>query len=207
LSPDGSLQATLPPGGTLRHVQQLINDSRDELRKLVGEHRSRKPLYGNGQQIGQSHRLELIEARAGTAPTHRLHEQKIIVALGSDLDSGSPAVQATIRTAVKSALKREAKAYLPRRLAYLAQQHGFTYEKVRFANQSGRWGSCSSSGTISLNIALMNLPLKLADYVIIHELCHTVHLHHQADFWSLVELHEPNYKALRKELKTHNPHL
>lgn len=207
LIPDGTLRATLPPGGTLRHVQQLIDESRDELRKLMGEHNAHKSQYVNGQQIGQSHQLEIIQALTGKTSRHTIREQKIIVALAAGVDSTTPAAQAIIRTAVKAALTREAKAYLPRRLAYLAQQHGFTYEKVRFANQSGRWGSCSSSGTISLNIALMNLPLEIIDYVIIHELCHTVHLHHQPDFWSLVETHQPNYRALRKELKSHNPHL
>jgi predicted metal-dependent hydrolase len=207
LGPDGSLRATLPPGGTLRHVQQLINESRDELRKIIGEQHSHKPLYQHGQQIGQSHQLEIIEAARGNTSKHTIREQKIIVALAAGVDSDSSTGQSVIRTAVKSALKREAKAYLPRRLQYLADMHGFHYDRVRYANQSGRWGSCSSSGTISLNIALMNLPLKLVDYVLTHELCHTVHLHHQAEFWELVGQFEPNYRVLRKELKAYNPHL
>lgn len=205
IAQDGTLRATLPPGGTLRHVQQLIDESRVELRKLIGEQSLHKALYVNGQPIGQSHRLEVIEGL--TSSSHTIHQQKIIVSLAAGVDSTSTTAQTLIKLAVKTALRREAKAYLPRRLAYLAQQHGFRYTKTRFANQSGRWGSCSSSGTISLNIALMNLPLELVDYVIIHELCHTVHLNHQPDFWNLVEQHSPSYRTLRKALKQHNPHL
>ena len=207
LGPDGSLRATLPRGGNLRHVQQLVNESRDELRRLVGEQQTHKPLYEHGQRIGQSHQLEIIEAARGNTSKHAIREQTIIVALAAGVDSSSNTGQSVIRDAVKTALKREAKSYLPRRLKYLADQHGFHYTKIRYANQSGRWGSCSSSGTISLNIALMNLPLTLVDYVLTHELCHTVHLHHQAEFWELVSNFEPNYRQLRKELKSYNPHL
>jgi len=191
LSHDGTLRATIPPGGTLKHVQRLVDSSRDELR----------------QQIGQSHRLEITQTMLDTEPSHALRGQTVAVNLPIGTDADSITAQDAIRTAVKAALKREAKAYLPRQLQYLAEKYGFNYEKIRYANQSGRWGSCSSSGTISLNIALMNLPLELIDYVLIHELCHTVHLHHQANFWSLVESHLPGYKQLRKQLKTHNPYI
>jgi predicted metal-dependent hydrolase len=207
LGADGTLKATLPTGGTLRHVQRLVDGSRDELRRLIGEHHSSQPKYQHGQQIGQSHRLEITKALPGAESSHKLRAQTIVVALAANVDDTSPAGQEVIRTAVKAALKREAKAYLPRQLKYLADAYGFSYEKVRYANQSGRWGSCSSSGTISLNIALMNLPLELIDYVLTHELCHTVHLHHQANFWSLVESHAPGYRELRKQLKTHNPYI
>ena len=207
LSHDGTLRATIPPGGTLKHVQRLVDSSRDELRQLMGEHRSNKPGYENGQQIGQSHRLEITQTMLDTEPSHALRGQTVAVNLPIGTDADSITAQDAIRTAVKAALKREAKAYLPRQLQYLAEKYGFNYEKIRYANQSGRWGSCSSSGTISLNIALMNLPLELIDYVLIHELCHTVHLHHQANFWSLVESHLPGYKQLRKQLKTHNPYI
>jgi len=206
LAHDGTLRATLPPGGTIKHVQQLVDGSRDELRRLMGDQRSSQPLYQAGQRIGQSHHLQLSSGQ-GNESTHKLLGQTVVVSLGIGTNSDDPAGQEIIKAAVKAALKREAKAYLPRRLQYLAEKYGFNYEKIRYANQSGRWGSCSSSGTISLNIALMNLPLELIDYVLIHELCHTVHLHHQSNFWSLVESHSPGYKQLRKQLKTHNPYI
>lgn len=207
LAPNGQLRATLPIGASVKHVQRLVDDSRDELRKLLREQGMSTPIYENGQRIGQSHRLEIIAIKNITKPTHKLRGQSIIVMIPSGTDEGASEVQDEIRVAVKAALRREAKAYLPRRLSHLAQQYGLHYSKVRFAHQSGRWGSCSSSGTVSLNIALMNLPMELIDYVLTHELCHTVHMHHQADFWNLVESFQPSFRTYRKQLKSHNPHL
>lgn len=67
-----------------------------------------------------------------------------------------------------------------------------------------RWGCCDRKGAITFNCLLIMLPLYLQRYVIIHELCHTVHFNHSQKFWSLVEKFEPNYKLCRKNLKNFN---
>lgn len=104
-------------------------------------------------------------------------------------------------------LKKQAEFWLKRRLFVLAQQHGLKYERVRIMNAKTRWGSCSSTGTISLNYALMKVPETLRDYVILHELTHTVHMHHSTVFWAkLAELY-PKYKYARKILKGYSPYI
>lgn len=133
------------------------------------------------------------------------HGQQIIASLSPDDQLRDPHVVRIIRDAVIDALRLEAKSYLPKRLAFLASSGGFTYQKVRFSHASGRWGSCSSNGTISLNIALMKLPFELIDYVLIHELSHTVEMNHSSEFWSLVENADPQYKVHRRELKKQTP--
>ena len=128
-----------------------------------------------------------------------------ILVYGENLES--PLAQAEIRKIVAKILRKQARAYLPRRVDFLAEKHGFTFEKLRFSHTSSRWGSCSSRGTISLNIALMNLPLHLIDYVIIHELCHTRQMNHSEKFWVEVEKYDPNYRAHVREMKNFSPQI
>lgn len=201
---NGRFQATLPLFAPVSSLKKLIDNSREQLRKINTT--ARGETYVDGQKIGHSHTLHLVPNR-GRVFKRSISGQKIIVSYPSDLTSENPEVQATMREHVAKALRKESKAYLPRRLRYLADHGGFDYKKVRFAHQSGRWGSCSSSGTISLNIALMNLPFEMIDYVLVHELAHTRQMNHSPQFWAVVEEFCPDYKNIRKALKSRNPYL
>ena len=71
---------------------------------------------------------------------------------------------------------------------------------LRIRDQKSRWGSCSSRGQISINCRSIHLPLALRQYIILHELCHLVHLNHSAHFWHLLESYLPEAKKRRLEL-------
>ena len=102
----------------------------------------------------------------------------------------------------ETALRRKAKSVLPARLAQSAALHGFKYSAVKIRKSKTRWGSCSTKGTISLSFYLLLLPENLIDYVLLHELCHTVHLNHSPAFWALVNQCTQNRAAeFRKEIK------
>lgn len=98
-------------------------------------------------------------------------------------------------------LRKQAKAYLPGRLAELAAQHGFSYNKVRIKHNVSNWGSCSVKKNINLNLNLMRLPSELQDYVMLHELCHLKYMNHGKEFHALLESVCPNHKALRSKLR------
>ena len=82
------------------------------------------------------------------------------------------------------------------RVTYFAEQHNLMVNQIRIKNQKTMWGSCSSKNNINLNYLLLMAPMKVIDYVIIHELVHTIHRNHSLDFWSLVESIMPDYKAV-----------
>jgi predicted metal-dependent hydrolase len=96
--------------------------------------------------------------------------------------------------------KTEARKKIIARLAELARQHGFTYDKVSIRNQRTRWGSCSAKGNISLNIKLVALPLELFDYVILHELVHTRVHNHSRKFWQELNKYVGDGKIKAKKL-------
>lgn len=202
VAPNGRIRISLPTKEPLLSAKMLLKSSRDEIRQLLANHHD-SHAYLESQQIGKSHSL-LIQAGIESVLTRGTNI--IASAPNTDILASLP-FQQKIRTKIIAALKKEAKHYLPRRLKYLAEQYGFDYEKVRLTHSSSRWGSCSSKGTISLNIALMNLPFELLDYVLIHELCHTRQMNHSQDFWREVSAIDPNYATHRRQLKQHTPHV
>lgn len=112
-----------------------------------------------------------------------------------------------IRKGIIEALKIEAKQYLPQRTELLANKFDFIYSKVSARNAKTRWGSCSGKNNISLNIHLIRLPEQLIDYVILHELCHTIEKNHGKNFWALLDKVSGNAKGLDKELKNYSPNI
>lgn len=203
VAPDGRLRASLPLYAPLFLVKRLIKSSRPQLRAMIQEQQP-QVVYEPGMQIGKSHTL-ITRPSTRTKPRIVRHGQQIVAELPASVNLATPELQRELRDAVIGALRVEAKSYLPKRLAYLAAQHGFSYERVRFSHAGSRWGSCSSTGTISLNIALMKLPFELIDYVIIHELSHTREMNHSSDFWAQVEIGDPQYRHHRALLKKESP--
>jgi predicted metal-dependent hydrolase len=106
----------------------------------------------------------------------------------------------------REALRREAKAKLPAMVARLAAEHGFRHGEVRIKATRSRWGSCTPRDDINLSMALAALPDHLAEYIILHELCHTVHRNHSGRFHALLDrITGGRSKALNRELKQYRP--
>lgn len=206
ISPRGELVVTAPPRTPLFIIKQAIRRSKPQLKEMLAIDRQQH-IYSDGQAIGQSHRLAVVKSDIYTEPHIKTSNRIIILNIAPDVDLQSPYIQKIIQTEVIKTIKKEAKSYLGKRLARLAERHNFSYASVRYTHTGTRWGSCSSQGTISLNIALMKLPLDVIDYVLIHELCHTKEMNHSTKFWSLVSSCLPGYKSLRKQLKSQSPSL
>jgi predicted metal-dependent hydrolase len=94
-----------------------------------------------------------------------------------------------------------ARELVRRRIEHFNKDKTFSFNKISIRNQKTRWGSCSRNGNLNFNYKLFSLPEKLADYIIVHELCHLKEFNHSAKFWSLVESFLPDYAESRKALK------
>ncbi|MEL7310729.1 MAG: YgjP-like metallopeptidase domain-containing protein [Pseudomonadota bacterium] len=109
-------------------------------------------------------------------------------------------LQSELRHAVRRELVRRAKGFYADALGPLAEHMGVRFKRLQVRNQRSVWGSCSSSGTLSLNMAGLFLPPRLARYLCIHELAHLRHMNHSSAFWDLVCSVEPNAKVLDAQL-------
>lgn len=99
-------------------------------------------------------------------------------------------------------LRKKAREYLPERLREIADSCGYKYNRVSLKYMKTRWGSCSFKNNINLNICLMTLENELIDYVLLHELVHTVEKNHGEGFWARLLIHMPDARVRNKVLKS-----
>ncbi len=106
------------------------------------------------------------------------------------------------RTILEDWLKEYARKVISDRTKLIAKDHGFEYKKISIREQSTRWGSCSSEKNLNFNWKLILAPSNILDYVIIHELSHTVEMNHSRSFWNVVQRVMPDYLQHRNWLRT-----
>ncbi len=105
------------------------------------------------------------------------------------------------KEALKKWYRREAASVICRKAKVYGELLGVSFGDIRIKDQKSRWGSCSSRGNLNFNWRILMAPEPVCDYVIIHELCHLVHMNHSADFWKLVEEACPKYRQYKKWLR------
>lgn len=99
-------------------------------------------------------------------------------------------------------LRREAKRVLPAMVERLARQYGFSYGRITIRATRSKWGCCTSQNNLSLSLFLITLPTHLQEFVVLHELCHTVHHNHSAEFHALLNrVTNGREKELNRQLK------
>ncbi|WP_033766001.1 M48 family metallopeptidase [Helicobacter pylori] len=98
-------------------------------------------------------------------------------------------------------LKKILKTYLERKLPLIAQKMQTSYTGFSVRNNAKVLGSCSYHNRLSFALLLVCAQKEAIDYVIIHELAHTIHKNHSQNFWRCVKTFCPNYRALRDHLK------
>lgn len=97
--------------------------------------------------------------------------------------------------------KEKSRIFIYERIDYYNQIYNFKINRISVRNQRTRWGSCSEKGNLNFNYRILLLPQYLADYIIVHELCHLKEMNHSFKFWNLVAQTFPNHLEIRKEIR------
>jgi len=97
--------------------------------------------------------------------------------------------------------KNDAIKFITDRIKILDKESSFTFKNIRVKNQKSLWGSCSVRKNLNFNHRILDIPVDLADYLIVHELCHLKEMNHSKNFWKLVSMFIPDYKERRARLK------
>lgn len=163
-----------------------------------------KPVseFEENSLIGKGGRV-ILHVDPSADPHVRVNKYDVVVTVADEQDIYDVNIQKKITESADKSIKKQAEMLLPQRLQQLSEKYGLDYSMVTVRKLKSRWGSCDSHNNITLNMYLVQLEWSLIDYVIIHELVHTMHRHHQPEFWSEVERVLPNHKELRKRLKIH----
>jgi predicted metal-dependent hydrolase len=203
IKPD-HLRITLPTRATQQQGLDFLNQVRTKIKQ------KQKTVTARLQRIDREHPLQTlsfitnVQAADREKVFFRLQDGVLLIEYPRRQDPGSEQMQTFFKNGIDFFLRKEAKRLLPARLAQLAKQHGFTFTDVKIQSSKTRWGSCSSRKSINLSYFLLTLPAPLIDYVLLHELCHTVEMNHGDRFWKLMDKVTDNKaKALRAEVKKH----
>lgn len=198
------LQLTHPPFVDRRYIEKVIQEMRPRLLKLVERHIEKKIFTPKTDFNTFSFSLKLIESKSTTNYYLKLKDGVLSISCPVNTDFQDEKVQQTIRNLIEKTFRYEAKRLFPDKVKAMAQQYGFTVSDVKINRSRTRWGSCTSRKSINLSYYCMLLPEYLVDFIILHELCHTVEMNHSERFWKLLDkVSDGKAQEFTKELKTY----
>ncbi len=140
-----------------------------------------------------------------TKPKLSIKDSSITITHPSNLAISHPEVQTVAYKGALKVLRLNAESTLKKRIDYLSKQLDIPYKSLKIKQLSRRWGSCDREKNIVLNLYLVQLPDELIEYVICHELTHTMVLNHGADFWQALKQISPQSLTLKSKLKQYSP--
>lgn len=193
---DGSVTVRAPLKAPEKFILQFVEKHAKWVEKKKMEIQAVVPSqpkqYRTGERflyLGQAYPLEVVK------------DQERQLVLDGEVFKLAESVQANAESVFQDWFRIQARRVIEPRTALFAKRHQLHYEKIRISSARTRWGSCSSKGTLSFSWRLILVHPDVIDYVIIHELAHTVHHNHSKRFWKLVEKLLPDYRERRKQLK------
>ena len=194
LRASGMVQVTMPRSGTVSAAMAFASRNTAWLEREL-QRLATRPKIPTTWPVGTEiyFRGELVRLEQAEAGRIRFGGEWLDALSAPDL-----------RPAVQRHLRALATRELPPRVLEFATLHGLTVKRVSVRNQKSRWGSCSRSGTISLNWRLIQTPPFVRDYIILHELAHCRQMNHSDKFWAEVERLCPDYLQAEHWLKRHS---
>ena len=200
----GTITATLPPGGDEARMLAFIRENREKLLIDLAKHPARPLLTDKTEMQTATFRLHIFRTDR-TNFYMNLDIGILHIACPAQTDFADERIPELLKDFLEQALRHEARRLLPSRLLSLASRHGFTCTGVKIFNSKSHWGSCTPRRSINLSLSLMLLPWHLIDYVLLHELCHTIEMNHSDRFWALMDkVTDGKALELRKELKKYH---
>lgn len=198
---DDGLTVAVPLRASEKWLHSVLQEkARWIVEKLEGwqARKPEAPQWVDGQFIkfvGEPLTLRVVGSLFGAAPLLQGRQLYVHVT-----DTGD---RQTIEQAVERWYRQQAETLFRERAAHFSASMGVAPSAVNLSSARTQWGSCTAQGSVRLNWQLIKMPLRLIDYVVVHELAHLVELNHSAAFWRVVGGACPDYARRRAELRRH----
>lgn len=198
ISVNKGLEVVTPFRFNPNHIDRFLNDKKDWIIRHMGRINSLKdarPDFADGVAIkifGQPIKIRILRQPNGRGYVTETAEELHIFCTGTILSA---------KKNLTAHLKKIAREYLSQKTHELSRIMGVDYNRIAIRSQSSRWGSCSRENNLNFNWKLIFFDPEVVNYVIMHELAHTVQHNHSEKFYSFLEQFCPDYKILRKKLR------
>ncbi len=195
VKPDGSLVVRAPLRSSDKAIREFVGSNAKWIEKKQAEVLAfPRPIpkhYIPGERfmyLGNAYPLEIV--RGQKKPLLLVESFKL-----------AESAQSKAKSTFEGWYRMQAKRILTERVNLYASQYGLQYKKVGITSARTRWGSCGVNGSLNFSWHLILAPMEVVDYVVVHELVHTVFHNHSKRFWNKVEAIMPDYKERRKWLR------
>ncbi len=186
ITPDKGVVVTMPYYVSYAEAEAFIYEKKDWIKKNKAQVEQKKTVFNDYTEFTTRFRELKLIPEDRTNVHLKVTDGFMEVHYPKNVPLTHSAVQEVIRSCVEHTWKIEAHELLPTRVRELAAKWGFTYKQLKIKATRSSWGSCTYDNIISLSLHLMRMPDELVDYVILHELCHTIHKNHGPQFWQLL---------------------
>lgn len=195
VKPDGTLIVRVPLRTPVKSIREFIEHHIDWAKKKQAEALAARPpapkQYIAGEMflyLGNAYPLEIVKGQRRSL-------------IFEDCFKLSQSTQREARSVFERWYRKQAQQILTERVCLYAQHYDFQYKRMRITSARTRWGSCSADGSLNFSWRLILAPLEAVDYVVVHELVHTLFHDHSKRFWKKVEEILPDYKERKKWLR------
>jgi len=204
--PDQTVRVTIPKYGNQKEAQKFLNEHINSLQRQIEEN-TRLFFEINKNYPSKYFNIKILNTNLNELTVDSI-KQNVIIKIPKSKEIKSKEVQEYIYYIIEQVLRNEAKRYIPKRVVELASEYKLKFSDIKINSAKTRWGSCSSINNLNFSLYLMQLPYELIDYVILHELSHTIHKNHSISFYELLNhLAKGKHKILNKKLSHFSPRI
>lgn len=193
------VEAVVPEGVSEQRLHEFVQSKRDWIARMAQHYSKMKERSGHEDgtiyYLGSKYHYRIVKDRL----------QSAIISDSLKTITFHVADKRSYKKEIEQWYKDQTARMISERLSQISARTGLSYNKVSIKKQSSRWASCSRKRNLNFNLLLAAAPVDVIDYVIVHELAHTVELNHSRRFWQVVQDADPAYKEHRAWLEDHSP--